>query len=149
MTVLQLVRGDEKGLEPLPNPDQLQPVQIFRQRKDAFLAGSDDLISIAFHLGQTDFRVLDFHIVDRFFVRVAEEEREWLSGELIQLIEAGKWQSLWDFVDRHMSGRFVEQVQFLSGADNHLSIAQQGVVNANEEDLASLRKGLTGVDPGL
>jgi hypothetical protein len=149
MTVLQLIRGGEQGLEPLPNPDQLKPAQIFRQGQGAFLAGSDDLISIAFHLNQSDFRVLDFYIVDRFFVSVSEDEREWLSNELVQLIDAGKSKALWDFVDRFMSGRFVEQVRLLSGAGNNLSIAQQGVVNANEEDVASLRKGLTGVDPAL
>lgn len=150
MSVLQLVRGGgDKGLEPLPNPKQLKPVQIFREGQGAFLAGSDDLIAIAFHLNQYDFRVLDFYIVDRYFVPIGEDEREWLSTELIKIIESRKSNAIRDFVDRYMSARFVEQVLLLSGAGNNLSIAQQGVVHASEEDVASLRKGLTGVDPAL
>lgn len=143
MSVLQLIRDGEQDLEPTPNPRQLGPLDI---AKNAFLAGSDDLIFIALHLSLRGFRVLDFYIVNRYFVPVDEEEREWLSDELIRLLEAEKPTSIRRFIDRHMTGRFVEQVRFQSeGTDNQLTIAQQGVVNARDEDVATLRKSLSEV----
>jgi hypothetical protein len=148
MTVLQLVfagDSDARHLEPQPNPDQLEPAKIFRQGQGVFLAGSDDLISIALHLSLNNFRVLEFYIVDRFFVSIDEDEQERLSSQLIRLIESKNLEALWKFVDRYMAGRFVEQVRLLSGAGNSVTIAQQGVVHASEEDVAALRKGLSEV----
>ncbi|BDD96557.1 hypothetical protein [Mycolicibacterium fortuitum] len=150
MSVLQLIRGETQGLEPLPNPEQLQPAQIFRESGNAFLAGSDDLIFIAYHLSHRGYRVLDFYIVNRFFVPIEEEEREWLSEELIRLIESGRLKAIHKFIERHLDGRFVEQVRLHSYVtDNNITIAQQGVVHANDEDVAPLRKGLDGVNKTL
>jgi len=79
MTVLQLIRGGKQGLEPLPNPEQLRPAQMFREGKDTFLAGSDDLVWIAFGLSLSNFRVVGFCFVDRYFMPIDDSEAEWLS----------------------------------------------------------------------
>lgn len=144
MTVLQLIRGGDHRLEPLPNPDHLKPAQIFRQGKDTFFAGSDDLIFIAFHLKRHGFRLMEFYFVDRFFAPIDAVEKEWLSDLLVRVIDSGTDHDLRKFIDSAMKARFVEQVRLLNEVTgNNIYIAQQGVITANDEDIAFLRKALS------
>jgi hypothetical protein len=148
MTVLQLVRGGEQGLEPLRIPEARSPTEMLRARgNDTFLAGSDDLIWIAFGLSLSNFRVLDFYFVNRYFEPLGEES-EWLSDELIRLIEDGNPNAISRFIETHLEGRFVEQVRLHNGTTrNDMSVAQDGIVNAQDEDFASLSDALRRVNP--
>ncbi|MBB2992140.1 hypothetical protein FHR72_003636 [Mycolicibacterium iranicum] len=149
MTVLQLVRGGKgkQELQPLPNPEQLQPAQMFRNGTDTFLAGSDDLIWIALGLSFSNFRVIQFAFVDRYFQPIAETEADWLSDQLVDLIEQRLLDSIEIFIATHLNGRFVEQVRLHNGSThNDITVVQDGIVYAKEEDFASLSVALKRVN---
>lgn len=148
MTVLQLIRGGKQGLEPLPNPRERRPAEMFRDGTDTFLAGSDDLIWIAFELSLARFRVLGFCFVNRYFQSIDETEAEWLSDALIRLIANKDPTAIERFIDTHLDGRFVEQVQLHNEITrNDMFVAQDGVIHAQDEDFDSLSDALKRVNP--
>lgn len=148
MTVLQLIRGGKQGLEPLPNPDQLRPAQMVREGKDTFLAGSDDLIWIAFDLSLSSFRVVEFHFVDRYFLPIDDGEGEWLSNELVRVIDDRKSSAITHFIDAYLDGRFVEQVRLHNEITrNDMTVVQEGIIYAQDEDFPSLSAALKRVNP--
>ncbi len=152
MAVLQLVRqggvNAAAQLAPLPNPQGKPPEHFFENGQDAFLAGSDDLIWISFHLSRHRFNVIEISLVDSYFQPIEETLQEEINDQIVPALRSkADYEEVRDVVHDAIGDLMIDLVRLHDDDTGlNLSIAQEGVVTtANNYNVAHLSTALKAV----
>lgn len=146
MKVLQLINaseGESPRIEALPNPDGKDLDTFLHEGIPAIDVGSDLLIKFVYFLAHADFRVLEISLVDRYFAEAPKQISEEFAGVLADLA-VSDYSAAQKFRNEFLPDYFVSDVRALNKRTNSVvRLGQEGVVHANDEDIAYLSEPLT------
>lgn len=148
MTVLQLIEDRSGGtprIETLPNPDGKAPEVLEGEGFTTVDVGSDALITFAARLSHAGFKILEFSLVNRYFVEIDSDSAFEIEPRLRKLVSTNN-QELEYFKTQFLADLFVDSVRLLNReTGNVVTLGQEGVVHAQAEDIDSLSRALNEV----
>jgi hypothetical protein len=131
-----------RRIEARPNPRNKDSDALQREGVETVDVGSDLLLQFASHLAHAGFRVLEISLVDRFYAEADEEVKDQLEPPLRDLVTSN-FDAAKKFKDEFLADVFVSDVRLLnSKTGNVVTLGQEGVVHASNEDIESLSAAL-------